>query len=279
MAAAAVATFGLAACGGGSGGGEQRPERRGHADVSPTTRTPRPPATTRCCTRRASSPSSARCTTRCSSPTPTVRSQPSLVTEFANSADNLQTTLTLRDDVTFTDGSSLDADLVKANLDRRDDQGLEAYGAVAAGGASEITDVTAPDPQTVVITWASPQATPESTLVDTAGRHRRSGRHRRPRTRWRPPPTARVPTPSTRRPRPGRAPTRSTKDDDAWNADSWALRHDRLLDHHRRAGAGQRGRLRAGRHRDRSWTPPTIDLVESRQCDRQRRRHHRRASR
>jgi peptide/nickel transport system substrate-binding protein len=94
---------------------------------------------------------------------------PSLVSEFTNNADNTQTTLTLRDGVTFADGSTLDSALVKANLDRRTDETLEAYGALAPGGASEITDVQAPDPQTVVITWAQPQASPENNLVDTAG--------------------------------------------------------------------------------------------------------------
>ena len=95
--------------------------------------------------------------------------EPSLVTEFENNADNTQTTLTLREGVTFTDGSTLDAELVKANLDRRSDELLEGYGALAPGQASEITDVTAQDEQTVVITWAAPQATPENNLVDTAG--------------------------------------------------------------------------------------------------------------
>ncbi|MGY1829193.1 ABC transporter substrate-binding protein [Geodermatophilus sp. SYSU D01180] len=95
--------------------------------------------------------------------------EPSLVTEFSNNPENTQTTLTLREGVTFTDGSPLDAELVKANLDRRSDPELEAYGALAPGGASEITDVTVQDPRTVVITWAQPQATPENNLVDTAG--------------------------------------------------------------------------------------------------------------
>ncbi len=93
----------------------------------------------------------------------------SLVTEFENNAENTQTTLTLRDGVTFTDGSTLDAELVKANLDRRSDPDLEAYGALGEGQAAAITDVTAQDDQTVVITWAAPQATPENNLVDTAG--------------------------------------------------------------------------------------------------------------
>jgi peptide/nickel transport system substrate-binding protein len=95
--------------------------------------------------------------------------EPSLATGFENNADNTQTTLTLREGVTFTDGSTLDAELVKANLDRRSDPDLEAYGALGEGQAAAITDVTAQDEQTVVITWAAPQATPENNLVDTAG--------------------------------------------------------------------------------------------------------------
>ena len=95
--------------------------------------------------------------------------EPSLATEFSNNAENTQTTVTLREGVTFADGSSLDSTLVKANLDRRSDETLEAYGALAPGGASEITDVQAPDATTVVITWAQPQAQPENNLVDTAG--------------------------------------------------------------------------------------------------------------
>jgi peptide/nickel transport system substrate-binding protein len=101
--------------------------------------------------------------------TPDGAVEPSLVSEFTNNAENTQTTLTLRDGVTFADGSALDSAVVKANLDRRNNPELEAYGAFAAGGASEITDVAAPDPKTVVITWAQPQATPENNLVDTAG--------------------------------------------------------------------------------------------------------------
>jgi peptide/nickel transport system substrate-binding protein len=95
--------------------------------------------------------------------------EPSLATEFTNNAENTQTTLTLRDDVTFADGSALDSTVVKANLDRRSNPDLEAYGLFAAGGASEITDVQAPDPRTVVITWAKPQAAPDKNLVDTQG--------------------------------------------------------------------------------------------------------------
>jgi peptide/nickel transport system substrate-binding protein len=94
---------------------------------------------------------------------------PSLATSFSTSADKLRLTLKLRDGVTFTDGSTLDATLVKKNLDRRTDKTLTSYGSFAAGGANEVKSVLAPDARTVVITWAKPQATGESNLTDEAG--------------------------------------------------------------------------------------------------------------
>lgn len=97
------------------------------------------------------------------------QAQPSLVSSFTTSPDKLQLTLKLRDGVTFTDGSKLDANLVKQNLDRRSDKALVSYGVFAPGGSAEIKDVAAPDPQTVVITWAKPQATGENQLTDEAG--------------------------------------------------------------------------------------------------------------
>ena len=97
------------------------------------------------------------------------KAQPNLVEKSENSSDNLTTTLTLKDGVTFADGKSLDSSVVKANLDRRSDTDLAAYGQIAPGGASEITDVAAPDAKTVVLTWKAPQASPENNLADTAG--------------------------------------------------------------------------------------------------------------
>jgi peptide/nickel transport system substrate-binding protein len=94
---------------------------------------------------------------------------PNLASGFTNSADNLKTTLTLKDGVTFTDGSTLDSTLVKGNLDRRSDTDLAAYQAFGTGGSTEITDVTAADARTVVITWAKPQASPDKNLTDEAG--------------------------------------------------------------------------------------------------------------
>jgi peptide/nickel transport system substrate-binding protein len=168
VAVGVVAAFGLTACGGGSGGGSASQSAEGtltvafDADAAPTGYDPllysQGQFTFFGSMYDALWETDAEGT-----------SQPSLATGYTNSADNLQTTITLRDDVTFSDGSTLSADLVKANLDRRSDTSLEAYGALATGGASEITDVTASDPQTVVITWAAPQASPENTLVDTQG--------------------------------------------------------------------------------------------------------------
>jgi peptide/nickel transport system substrate-binding protein len=91
--------------------------------------------------------------------------QPSLVASSSDNADHTQLTLTLRDGVTFTDGSTLDSALVKKNLDRRSDKTLAAYGQLSTA----IKDVAAPDAKTVVITWAKPQATGASNLADTAG--------------------------------------------------------------------------------------------------------------
>src|SRR3954453_10662916 len=95
--------------------------------------------------------------------------KPSLVTDFSNNADNTQLTLKLRDGVTFPDGSTLDSALVKANLDARSDTDLLINGPLGQGGANEIADVSAPDAQTVVVTWAKPQAAGQTALADTAG--------------------------------------------------------------------------------------------------------------
>jgi len=97
------------------------------------------------------------------------KTQPSLVSSFSTSPDKMQLTLKLRDGVTFTDGSTLDSSVVKQNLDRRTDTTLTSYGKLRPGAAAEIKDVSAADPQTVVITWAKPQATGEDNLTDEAG--------------------------------------------------------------------------------------------------------------
>ena len=80
-----------------------------------------------------------------------------------------QTTLTLRDGVTFADGSTLDAELVKANLDRRSDAALEAYGALAPGGRPRDHRRHRAGRADRRHHLGAPQATPENNLVDTAG--------------------------------------------------------------------------------------------------------------
>ncbi len=262
VAFAAVATFGLAACGGGSGGGSSSQSAEGtltfayDGDAAPTGYDPL------LYSQGQFTFFSTMYDALFESDTDGV-AQPALATGYTNSADNLQTTITLRDDVTFTDGSSLDADLVKANLDRRDDQGLEAYGAVAAGGASEITDVTVSDPQTVVITWASPQATPESTLVDTQGVIVGPDGIADPSTLETTPDGSGAYTLDTG------ASTRAssytvTKVEDNWDADSWAydtIVFSIITDGQALANAVVSGQADIATVLD----PATIDLVESRQ--------------
>lgn len=79
---------------------------------------------------------------------------PSLVTEFSTSEDFRQLTFSLREDAVFADGSPLDAELVKANLDRRLTEDLQSYGLFEAGQEGEISEVTVDGPYTVTISWA-----------------------------------------------------------------------------------------------------------------------------
>jgi peptide/nickel transport system substrate-binding protein len=94
---------------------------------------------------------------------------PGLAKEFSYNADNTVLTLTLKEGVTFTDGSKLDAELVKANLDRRSDPALSAYSAVAKGGAQEITSVDVVSPTQVALTFAKAQPGFEKNLASTTG--------------------------------------------------------------------------------------------------------------
>ncbi|MCM0616899.1 ABC transporter substrate-binding protein [Paenarthrobacter sp. TYUT067] len=94
---------------------------------------------------------------------------PGLAKEFSYNADNTVLTLTLKEGVTFTDGSTLDAALVKANLDRRSDAALSAYSAIAKGGAQEVTSVDVVSPTQVAITFAKAQPGFEKNLTSTLG--------------------------------------------------------------------------------------------------------------
>jgi Bacterial extracellular solute-binding proteins, family 5 Middle len=90
---------------------------------------------------------------------------PQLVQSFSCNAGKTQMTLKLKSGVTFTDGSTLTAQLVKENLDRRSNSKLTSYGAFAAGGSAQIKSVAAADQSTVVLTFAAPQANFETQLV------------------------------------------------------------------------------------------------------------------
>ncbi|MGY1808637.1 ABC transporter substrate-binding protein [Blastococcus sp. SYSU D00669] len=187
----------------------------------------------------------------------------SLVEEFSNNAENTQTTLTLRQGVTFADGSELDGDLVKANLDRRSDPLLEAYASLAPGQASEITDVSVADPQTVVITWAQPQATPENNLVDTAGVIVGPDGVADPSSLETAPDGSGAYSLDTGGTTQGSSYT-LVKNDEAWNADEWTydtLVFDVITDPQARANAVVSGQADIAGILD----PTTIDLVESRQ--------------
>ncbi|MHC6591297.1 ABC transporter substrate-binding protein [Arthrobacter sp. C152] len=94
---------------------------------------------------------------------------PGLATAFDYNADNTVLTLTLKEGITFTDGSTLDAALVKANFDRRSDTALSAYSAIAKGGAQEIASVDVVSPTKVAITFAKPQPGFEKNLTSTMG--------------------------------------------------------------------------------------------------------------
>jgi peptide/nickel transport system substrate-binding protein len=94
---------------------------------------------------------------------------PQLVTSFTYNAKKTQMTLKLKPGVTFSDGSTLTAQLVKENLDRRSNSKLQSYGAFATGGAEAITNVAAPDASTVVLTFAAPQGTFQTNLAGEPG--------------------------------------------------------------------------------------------------------------
>lgn len=94
---------------------------------------------------------------------------PDLVTAFEYSEDKTQLTLDLDTSATFADGTALSADLVKQNLEFRNDPDLSAYSGFATGGENEIVDVTVVDDDTVTLTFAAPKPGFESNLVFPAG--------------------------------------------------------------------------------------------------------------
>lgn len=89
---------------------------------------------------------------------------PGVAESWDVSEDGLTVTFTLRDGVTFADGSSLDSADVKSSLERIKD---EATGAVAASTLASVEGVEAPDATTVVLTLSGPDAAILAGLAST----------------------------------------------------------------------------------------------------------------
>jgi peptide/nickel transport system substrate-binding protein len=68
-----------------------------------------------------------------------------LVTEWSYDETNTRLSLTLRDDVTFSDGTALDAEAVKANLEAAKGRSGEAGSALGAISSVEVVDATHAD--------------------------------------------------------------------------------------------------------------------------------------
>ena len=115
---------------------------------------------------------------------------PNLATDWTVSEDGLTYTLTIREGVTFHDGSPMTVDDVVFSLNRVRDPELGSYVGWMLGN---VADVTAPDDKTVVITMSQPDALLEYALASTAAhvvskafvevgrrglRHARRGLHR-----------------------------------------------------------------------------------------------------
>lgn len=90
---------------------------------------------------------------------------PGLAESWEWAEDGSTFTMTIRDGVTFHDGTSLDADVVKANLDRL--LGMPDSPVFSAVRNVERVDVI--DPSTVVLVMTQPDATLEYSLADRAG--------------------------------------------------------------------------------------------------------------
>ena len=90
---------------------------------------------------------------------------PQLATGWTWSTDNLALTVTLRDGVKFHDGATLDADAVKANLERY----RSAPESLRKGELKPVASVEVVDPHTVRLQLAQPYAPLVAVLADRAG--------------------------------------------------------------------------------------------------------------
>lgn len=89
---------------------------------------------------------------------------PSLATEWTYDDAKTALTLTLRDDVTFTDGSTLDSEVVAANLERFGGEGGSDSTMLAA-----LASVDTPDDTTVVLNLSRPDPALIYSLSNSAG--------------------------------------------------------------------------------------------------------------
>ncbi len=91
---------------------------------------------------------------------------PQLAAELPEASEDGKTvTIKLRDDVTFNDGTKLDAQAVKTSLDRH----RELEGSARSAELSAVTAVTVVDPTTVELTLSAPFAPLTAQLADRAG--------------------------------------------------------------------------------------------------------------
>ena len=90
---------------------------------------------------------------------------PQLATSWAWSADNLTLSVTLRDGVTFHDGQAMDADAVKANLERY----RTAPESLRKGELKPVSSIEVVDPHTVRLHLSQPYAPLVAVLADRAG--------------------------------------------------------------------------------------------------------------
>jgi peptide/nickel transport system substrate-binding protein len=90
---------------------------------------------------------------------------PKLATAWAWSADNLVLTVTLREGVKFHDGQAMDADAVKANLERY----RGAPESLRKGELKPVSSVEVVDPHTVRLHLSQPYAPLVAVLADRAG--------------------------------------------------------------------------------------------------------------
>jgi peptide/nickel transport system substrate-binding protein len=96
--------------------------------------------------------------------TPDGTIEPYLASEYVYNDDNTELTLTIRDDVTFTDGTELTADIVAQNLDR-----FKNGGGPYSTDLVNVDTIEATDDSTVVLTLSAPDPALLTYLAHEAG--------------------------------------------------------------------------------------------------------------